>query len=71
MERCRDFCKGPVTISYAAVIDPETSCCALNFKHFHYENGLFVIPLLGNKAICTERGGGEEKKRGEEREKRE
>lgn len=71
MERCRDFREGPVTISYAAVIDPEMSCCALNFKHFHYENGLLVIPLLGNTAICTEREGGEETKRGEEREKRE
>lgn len=70
MQKRHDFCERPVTVSYAAAIDPEMSCCALNFKHFHYENGLIVIPLLGSTAICTERGGGEEKKRGEEREKR-
>lgn len=71
MEKCRDFCERSMTISYPAAIYPEMSCWALNSKHFHYENGLIVIPLLGTIAICTERGGGEEKKRGEEREKRE
>lgn len=69
MQKRHDFCERSVTVSYAAAIDPETSCCALKFKHFHYENGLIVIPLLGSTAVCTERGGGEEKKRGEERER--
>lgn len=70
MPKRHDFCGRSVTVSYDAAIDSEMSCCALNFKHFHYENGLIVIPLRGSTAICTERGGGEEKKQGEEREKR-
>lgn len=72
MEKCHDFfCERSVTIFYVTVIDPEMSCCVLNFKHFHYENGLIVITLLENTAICTERGGGEREKEGDEREKRE
>lgn len=51
MEKCHDFCEISVTIFYVNVIDLEMSCCVLNFKHFHYENGFIVITLLENKAI--------------------
>lgn len=31
------------------------SCYILNFKHYHYENGFIVIPLLKSEVIFKEK----------------
>lgn len=50
-----DFCRRFAIIFYVNVIELKMSCCILNFKHFHYENGFIIVTLLKSKVICRKK----------------